>query len=341
MAKGLFTQGIVVLLRQSVTIQEVAATIDEFYPSDAIEASEDWTFLGPAVLMDMDEDGSGKIVVDIVDQPWPDSMGTSENESEQDEKILAAWGLGNFGPHAFPGSLERACEQSWVWEGGKTLGNTAPAFIRIRSSYVLGQDDDTPILPEGYEPFDELALVTEIAAAITELPQAICYFNPNGEVLRDLQTLNESFEYAEENDFPPLDLWSNVRLFRLENDWATMDTVGNAQLDLLDVEACFHAESYDFTEVEQFLRLVTCFLEESEEAIENGDSMEGPGDVIWKVWQLEDSIVSPPRPVLRCLPQDGREVPPQYAIADLAGLSSEQPSGAPESGPESDSGSEA
>lgn len=318
MAKGLFTQGIVVLLRESVSIQAVAATIDDFYPSDPIEGSEDWTFLGPAVLMNMDEDGSGKVVVDVVDHPWPDSMGNPESEADDDKKIFEAWGLGNFGPFNFPGSLQRASEQSWVWEDGKTLAEQPVAFIRIRSSYVLGQDDDTPILPDDYEPFDELALVTEIAAEITELPEAICYFNPNGEVLRDLQTLNESFEYAEENDFPPLDLWSNVRLFRLEQDWATIDTVGNAQLDLLDVEACFHAESYDFADVEQFLRLVTCFLEESDEPIENGDSMEGPGDVIWRVWQLDESLVAPPRRVLRCLPQDGREVPVPYAVPGLS-----------------------
>ncbi|MBB3207470.1 hypothetical protein FHS27_003291 [Rhodopirellula rubra] len=335
MAKGLFTQGIVVLLRESVSIQDIAATIDEFYPSDPIEASEDWTFLGPAVLMNMDEDGSGKVVVDVVDQPWPDAMGDPDSDSEIDRKIHEAFGLGNFGPHNSPGSLKRASEQSWVWEAGREIGDQPKAFVRVRSSYVLGQDDDAPILPDDYESFDELALVTEIAAAITELPQAICYFNPNGEVLRDLATLNESFEFAEENDFPPLDLWSNVRLFRLDDDWASMDTVGNAQLDLLDVEACFHAESYDFAEVEQFLRLVTCFLEEAEEPIESGDSMEGPGDVIWRVWELEGSIGSPQRKVLRCLPQDDREVPPQCAIPGL----SDEPVAAPENNDGSDESS--
>ncbi|TWT74366.1 DUF4261 domain-containing protein [Allorhodopirellula solitaria] len=331
MAKGLFTQGIVVLLRQGVSIEEVAAAIDDFYPSAPIEASEDWTFLGPAVLMNMDEDGSGKVVVDIVNHPWPDAMGVSEDgspagdEGSQERQITDAWGLGNFGPHNYPGSLQRATEQSWVWEDGRELGDQAQAFVRIRSSYVLGEEDDAPVLPEGYEPFDELALVTEIAAAITELPQAICYFNPNGEVLRDLKTLNESFEYAEENDFPPLDLWSNVRLFRLEADWAVMDTVGNEQLNLLDVEACFHAESYDFAEVESFLRLVTCFLEEAEEPIDDGDSVEGPGDKVWKVWRVEDSLASPPRQVLRCLPQDDLAVPEPYRVPGL-----EEPSGEPE-----------
>ncbi|TWU18151.1 DUF4261 domain-containing protein [Allorhodopirellula heiligendammensis] len=327
MAKGLFTQGIVVLLRQSVSIEEVAAAIDDFHPSDPIEASEDWTFLGPAVLMNMDEDGSGKVVVDVVDHPWPDAMGGTQGDSaaSEDSQIVDAWALGNFGPHNYPGSLQRAREQSWVWEDGRELAEQPTAFIRVRSSYVLGEEDDAPVLPEGYEPFDELALVTEIAAAITELPQAICYFNPNGEVLRDLKTLNESFEYAEENDFPPLDLWSNVRLFRLENEWAVMDTVGNSQLDLLDIEACFHAESYDFTEVESFLRLVTCFLEEAEEPIEDGDSVEGPGDVIWRVWRMDDGIAAPPRPVLRCLPQDNRDVPEQYRVPGM-----EQPSDEPE-----------
>lgn len=326
MAKGLFTQGIVVLLRENVSIEDIAATIDEFYPSDPVEASDDWTFLGPAVLLNMDEDGSGKIVVDVVEHPWPDEMGDPNSESETERKIHDAFGLGNFGPLNSPGSLKRASEQSWVWEEGRDVGDQVKAFVRVRSSYVLGQDDDTPILPDDYEPFDELALVTEIAAAITELPQAICYFNPNGEVLRDLATLNESFEYAEENDFPPLDLWANVRLFRLDDGWASMDTVGNGQLDLLDVEACFHGESYDFADVEQFLRLVTCFLEESEEPIESGDSMEGPGDVIWRVWQVDGSIGSPQRSVLRCFPQDGREVPEKFAAPNM----SSEPSAAPE-----------
>ncbi|EMI52143.1 DUF4261 domain-containing protein [Rhodopirellula sallentina] len=335
MAKGLFTQGIVVLLRENVSIKDIAATIDEFYPSDPVEASDDWTFLGPAVLLNMDEDGSGKIVVDVVDRPWPDEMGDPNSESETERKIHDAFGLGNFGPLNSPGSLKRAGEQSWVWEDGRDVGDQVKAFVRVRSSYVLGQDDDAPILPDDYEPFDELALVTEIAAAVTEMPQAICYFNPNGEVLRDLTTLNESFEYAEENDFPPLDLWANVRLFRLDDGWASMDTVGNGQLDLLDVEACFHAESYDFAEVEQFLRLVTCFLEESEEPIETGDSMEGPGDVIWRVWQVDSSIGSPQRSVLRCFPQDGREVPEKYAAPNM----SDEPSTAPENPADAPEGS--
>ncbi|SMP77453.1 protein of unknown function [Neorhodopirellula lusitana] len=322
MAKGLFTQGIVVLMRQGVTIQEVAACCDDFYPSEPIEASEDWTFLGPAVLMNMDEDGSGKVVVDIVDRPWPDAMG----DPEQDPELYAGWGLGSFGPFTCAGSLARAQEQSWVWEAGREMSEEPVAFVRVRSSYVLGNDDDdAPIIPEGYAPFDELALVTEIAAAITDLPQAICYFNPNGEVLRDLKTLNDSFEFAEENDFPPLDLWSNVRLFRLENEWAVMDTVGNAQLDLLDVEACFHAESYDFAEVEQFLRLVTCYLEEQEEPIESGDSMEGPGEVVWKVCVCDEGMVDPPRSVLRCFPQDGRPVPAECAVEGFPAEENEPP----------------
>lgn len=317
MAKGLFTQGIMVLLRQSVTIQEVADCLSDFYPSEPMPASEDWTFLGPFVLMDMEEDGTGKVVVDIVEHPWPDKMGDPESPAD----VVAGWELGSFGPHTDTDSLDRAKEQAWVWEEGRSLGDEAVAFLRVRSSYVLGEDDDDmPVIPDGYDPFDELALVTEIAAALTELPQAICYFNPNGEVLRDIKTLNESFEYAEENDFPPLDLWSNVRLFKLENDWATMDTVGNSQLNLLDVEACFHTGAYDFAEIEHFLRLVTCYLEESEEPIETGDTMEGPGEVLWKVFQCDNSLVSPPRPVLRCMPQDGREVPPECLIEGIEGM---------------------
>lgn len=322
MAKGLFTQGIMVLLRQSITIQEVAECLNDFSPSEPLPAADDWTFLGPSILMNMDEDGIGNVVVDIVERPWPDALGHPETEPE----VFAGWGLGSFGPHTFPGSLQRAKEQSWVWEEGRSMGEEAVAFLRVRSSYVLGvDDDDAPIIPEGYEAFDELALVTEVAAALTELPQAICYFNPNGEVLRDSKTLNESFELAEENDFPPLDLWSNVRLFKLENNWATMDTIGNEQLDLLDVEACFDTEAYDFAEVESFLRMVTCYLEEQEEPIENGDTMEGPGEKVWKVFYCPEALVSPPRQVLRVMPQDDREIPSECRIEGMHGAEEAEP----------------
>ncbi|WP_053061195.1 DUF4261 domain-containing protein [Rhodopirellula islandica] len=293
-------------------MRKIAAAIDEYEPSDPLPATADWAIAGPSLIMDMDEETPGHLAIDLVDQPWPDDMQIDDPDSH----VRQAWSNGSFGPNTFPGSLQRALEQLWVWDEGKEEVPQHTAFLRIRSSYILKTDeDDAPLTPEAYEPFDELALITEVAAALTELPQAIAYFNPAGETIRSLEGMNQVIQESEDNDFPPLDLWANVRLYSLDDGFAAMDTVGNNQLDLPDIEALFLAEAYDFNDIDELLRLITCHLIESEEPFEDGDTVQGPNGVTWVMHQCPDSISDPPRSVLRFLPQDGHELPAQYQPA--------------------------
>ncbi|WP_231846124.1 DUF4261 domain-containing protein [Rhodopirellula baltica] len=309
MPQGFYTQCVVVLLRERVSMRKIAAAIDEYEPSDPLPATADWAIAGPSLIMDMDEETPGHLAIDLVDKPWPDDM----QIDDADSAVRQAWSNGSFGPLTFPGSLQRSLEQLWVWDEGKEEVPQHTAFLRIRSSYILKTDEnDAPLVPEEYEPFDELALITEVAAALTELPQAIAYFNPAGETIRNLEGMNQVIQESEDNDFPPLDLWANVRLYSLDDGFAAMDTVGNGQLDLPDVEALFFAEAYDFNDIDEMLRLITCHMVESDEPFEDGDTVQGPNGVTWVMHQQPDSISDPPRSVLRFLPQDDHELPAQY-----------------------------
>ncbi len=310
MPKGFFTQTAIILLREKVSIEAIAAAMGEYSHDGLRPAMDEWAFGGPSFVVTFNEEDNGKIAIDVVDQPWPDEMG----DPETDSTIFGAWASGQFGPFTYPGALARAMQQSWVWEDGHTAPGQHVGFIRVRSSYVIGRDEDAPIYPEDYDAYEDLAFVTEIAATLTELPEAICYFNPNGEVVRDIQGVDESIDFANDNELPPHELWSNVRLFKLNDEWSIMDSVGNSQLELPDCEACFHTESYKLEDVDNFLRNCFLYLIDEGDTIADGDVSEGPGDISWQARRFDSSLVDPPRNVIRWFPQDDHKVPEELLI---------------------------
>jgi hypothetical protein len=310
MAKGYFTQGVCLLCEQAPSLDALHAALGAFQVLGRREPGTSWSFGGPTLILAFDPDVNGYVAVDVVDRPWPDHMGDPKNDPEM---IFGAWAMGNFGPFAFPGGLERAGQQSWVWEEGRSIAQRHRAFVRVRASYAFGAKDDDPIFPEDYDPRKDLDFVTRVAAALVSVPGALCYYNPNGEVLRDGQSLHESLDWAASNDLPPLDIWSNVRLFNFNQEWSMMDTVGNAQLDIADVECCFGGQGYDLQEVGHFLRNASLYLLEEGPIINDGDTMDGPGNLRWQARSFKSGHVPPPRPVLRFLPLDGRKVPREIA----------------------------
>ncbi len=304
MPKGMFTQTVCVLLKQPISCAQLEPALSAFAIRGRQEDSESWAYGGPALTLDFRPEVNGYVVVDTVDQPWPDHMGDAQNEA----MLFGAWSMGFFGPFAFPGGLQRAAQQCWGWEAGKKVANRHKGFVRIRSSYVLGGDENAPVMPEAYDAVAELRFVTDVASALLQLPQALCYFNPNGEVLRDRDGLRQSLEFAQSAKLLPLDIWSNVRLFNLEGDWSLMDTVGNGQLDLPDIEAGF-APGYDYGEIDRFLRNISWYLLQKGEVIKAGDTMDGPGNVPWQARCPENALTDPPRRVMRWLPLDDADVP--------------------------------
>ena len=299
--KGHYAAGVCVLFEQAVDIEDVIASLREF---DLVGRAEDpepgaWMFGGPSVAIAYKPEANGLVVVDAVNHPWPDSMG----DPKKAPMIFGAWSMGHFGPFTFPDGLSRATQQSWVWADGKSVAEKQKSFVRIRVGYAFGDvPDDTPLLPEEYDAADELQFITKVAAALLDMPGAICLFNPNGELLRDSATLADALSYAEENELPALDAWCNVRLANASDGWLVMDTIGNQQLDLPDIEVCLHKDKgYDLSGVDGFLRDVTHYLLENGEVIQPGDTMDGVGTT-WRFVHRKNGILMPPRPTLRAFP---------------------------------------
>ena len=177
------------------------------------EGSTSWAIAGPSLIVAYRPKVNGYVSVDITDHPWPNSMGNPNTEPE----VFAAWSMGHFGPGTWPGSLERACQHSWGWPDGRSVPLQHQAFIRIRSSYVFGAHDNAPVMPNDYDPLHELDFVTRIAAALVRLPQALCYFNPNGECVRGASQFLDSLREHASAEQMPLNVWSNVRFFKLQD----------------------------------------------------------------------------------------------------------------------------
>jgi hypothetical protein len=305
MAKGFFTQSACVLLSRPATLDEVAPLLGKFEIVGRIDAANDSADLaGPSLLLSFLPEVNGYVQIDLQDRAWPDHMGDPKNEP----MLFGAWSMGHFGPLAFPGNLRRAAEQSWRWKGGREIPQQHRAFLRIRSSYIFGAGPEVRVLPAGYDPLGELAFVTRVAHGLLAHPAALAYFNPNGETLRERAALEERPDGP-----PPLNVWTNVRLFNLDSGWLAMDTVGMGQLDRPDLEACFPKGSYDPGEVAAFLNNCSLYLFKEGEVIKDGHTVDGPRGERWRAHQVEEALTSPPRPTLRFFPV-GAEPP-----ADLAG----------------------
>ena len=258
---------------------------------------------------------NGYVSIDVINRPWPDDMG----DPKKDPMLLAAWAMGCFGPAAYPGNLMRAAQQCWHWPDGKSVPERQTGFVRVRSSYVFGNGGNPPVMPSDYEPVEELLFVTRVVLALLALPSAISYFNPNGEVLQTAEGIEGLLERMGAGDLLPLEAWSNVRLLKLEepDPWHVMDTVGMSQLDVVDHEAAFKPDSYDLSQVANFLRNTAAYVLEMEPIIQDGDTMDGPGEIRWQAASFDEPVCDPPRKVIRWLPMD-QSSPPKKLLGRYA-----------------------
>jgi hypothetical protein len=306
MAKGFFTQGLVVLLEEAVGIDEIKGLLTDFDIFKEVEAAEEWAYAGPSVVAKYRPEANGLVAVDVVDRAWPDKMGDPEKEAT----LFGAWSMGHFGPYAYPHGLERATEQAWQWEEAGETVEKHQAFVRFRLSYVFGaKKDEAPAAPKDCNPLHELRFLTRMVQAVLNHDSALCYFNPNGEVLTPGDKLTESIAFHDKHSLPPFDAWSNVRIYTLDEKWSFMDTVGNAQLDLPDQEVGFPSDSVKPHDVNNFMKNVSLHLLEGGQPFNDGDRTVGPGGSKWRVSLLEKGLTQPPRPVMRWLPREATDVP--------------------------------
>ncbi|MCD0459622.1 DUF4261 domain-containing protein [Roseiconus lacunae] len=313
MAKGLFTQGMCVLFREPVSLEKLQQSLTSFELIGVQESVVDNASPETLVMKFRPEVG-GHLLVTPSTEKWPDDMGDPETTPD----VFVAWSLGQFGPLAFPGCLQRAAEQAWTWDEAEDAVAEHSCHVRLLISYVLGSEneeqpdddsDDVVLIPDDYNAVEELMFLMKGVSELLELPEAICYFNPGGEILQDQSGLRQGLNFAWNYELPPLDMWANVRLFRSDDAWALMDIVGMGQLDLPDMEAVYDTNKYDPEDVERFLRTASMYLMNSTEEFQDGDSADGPGDLSWIALECDDSLSDPPRETIRWIPDDGSEPP--------------------------------
>ena len=306
--KGFYSQGVAILLSRTITLEELEPLLAPLHIAKRNPESSNPHFSGPSLLIPYRPEVNGYLAIDLRDSKWPDDMGDPKTNAD----LFGAWAMGHYGPFTFPGSLARSVQHLWAWPEGKIIPEKHAAFLRLRISYILGAvEKESKVLPPEYDSLDELNFLNKVVAKILDHPAALLYFNPNGEVLRNKQKFLESLSYHESHNLPSLSLWSNVRLFKLPMNWTVMDTVGIAQLDRMDSEACFPAGSFEPSEVDGFLRNCALYLIQNGDVIEDKNTMDGPGAIRWWARHVEKPVYDPPRRFLRWFPLDDSNIPPE------------------------------
>lgn len=315
MPKGLYSQTMCLLTDGSLTVEDVKRALRRGgYPIlKEVSQQQDWCFGGVGVVIGYLPEINGLVSIDVVNKPWPDSMGNPKT----DATTFGAWSMGQFGPFTFPDGLVRSKQHAWVWEEGRAVADSHQGFIRARMSYIFGGDAERKCLPDNYDPIAELQFLSKLMLSLFETRGALCYFNPNGEVLLDQAGFSDVWNPCCEQSLLPLPLWSNIRFFNVNDDFALMDTVGNHQMDIPDIEAIFATDEYDPADVDYYLRNVTHYLLDTDREIHSGEAFDGPGEtnLSWVVDCREEAVVAPPRRAIRLFPKHHR----QQIEAALAG----------------------
>jgi hypothetical protein len=309
--KGLFTQAVVVLLSRVPSQDEVKQALLLACPTEAriTRGGRNWCEGNSFLVLPFQQEKNGYLLVDIVEQPWPDALG----DTTDDPGVALAWSSGHFGPLSYNGCLSQAALQSWKWKAGRRIQEKHNAFLRIRLTYMLGvpssgnAGSNLPAVP--VNSLEELHFLTQISGALLTLRGALCLFYPGGEALRDAAFVEERLHLHRGGGPPPLDVWTNIRFQMVDSSshWAIMDTVGMAQMDLPDLEAAFpqdKQERFPPAEVEEFLRNQSLRLLQERNAFTHPMTLNGPGNAQWRSsGVLAAGFSGPPRKVIRFLPR--------------------------------------
>lgn len=306
--KGLYTQGVAILLQEKLDLGDLENLLHRFAPVKTREAAADWALSGTSLFLPYRPDINGYVAVDLVDRLWPDEM---------TDAVLPAWLLGHFGPFTYPGNLQRAVQHSYHWPDAAEAVAAHQAFLRIRLSYVFGASGDSPTIPKGCRPRHELEFVMRLVMALLEHPSALCYFNPGGEILATGSAMVSALDHYRQVDRPPIEWLANRRMFRIDgSDWILMDTVGLGQLDLPDLEICFPRSKYDPNDIARTLVNTALYLAQAGAEIKSGETIDGPGGKS-RFWAkaFEESKIEPLRSTLRFRPDDGSVPPSELGFA--------------------------
>ncbi len=348
MPKGFFNQCLVVLFKKEININDLKPFIKDTIIKE-IDEGENIYINGPQLVLDYKTRSkpelNGQVYIDLIQEPWPDDMNSNDNN------IIVAWTMGSFGPFTFPGNLGRAVQQSWAWKEASDQVKLHKSFVRVRLNYLsdkknpdfnkvieerdlneeylkfekemdeeesrlsdeLEENNPTPPL-EVINPVDELEFLTKAVVDLLEHSDAICYFNPNGEMVLDKKSLKEKFDYCLDNNLPALTTWCNIRFVKLSEEIYLMDSVGNQQLDQPDIEVLFSIKKYSPEDVDTFIRDFSLYICKNDVDFQDGETADGPGYITWHGYFIKhgDNIYDPPRTTIRWIANDNTTIPKNY-----------------------------
>lgn len=303
MPRGFFTQSTTVLFTRAPSVDEIEVALEPLRcPILRRHTDPGWMSGGTELLVPFGDDPEGHVHVDVLEHAWPDEMG----DPSGDAPLFVAWSMGAFGPLVFPRNLERAVQQAVGFRDAARAVARHTAFVRLRTSYLVGAGPESAVMPEGWSPLAEIDAMLQVALPILSIDGACAYFDPNAEVILPHDGVRAILEAGDEDGSTALELFSHVRLYVVDEAWAVMDTVGLDRFFLPDVEVVFPRD-VDPNEVAGFLRSVSAYLLSKGPIIEDGDTTEGPFGVL-RVSAHDESLTEPPRRVLR-MALDGAELP--------------------------------
>ena len=295
---GFHTQSTTVLFERAPSLDAIEKALATWRPTRRPAAKSVGWSGRDSLLVRFDDAQNGNVLIDVMDRPWPDSMG----DPKQDTELFGAWTMGAFGPHVFPGNLARACQQAVTFRAATDVAKKHRAFVRLRTLYVIDAHKDAKVFPPSWQPLLELDTMLQLARRVLDLPGALAMFDPNGEVILPRDQVDASLSHARNASIPPLDLFTHVRLFNLAGrPFALMDTVGMERLRLLDAEVLLAAR-FDPNDGAAFLRNLSLQHVRRGAVILDGQSTEGPGGR-YRAQRRAASVVEPPRPIVRFVPE--------------------------------------
>jgi hypothetical protein len=292
MPAGFFTETAVVLFEHAPSFDAVASCVRGEARAVRDPSDVRWFAARDAVRV-IDPARNGRLVVDVIASAWPDDMG----DPQRDAMLFGAWTMGAFGRFTQPDALARARGQAWGHAELAARSTSHHAFVRIRTTYVIGGGDDAPIAPEGRSLLGELDAIWETALAVLALPGAIAFFDPTAELLVPAERVARSIAQARERNEPPIDLLVHPRLFRLDGERFVMDSLGMERAAIPDVELLL-APSIDPTHGAGFILDVSQYHFVRGAAIAEGHTIDGPGGR-YHAEHGRNAVAPPARPVVR------------------------------------------
>ncbi len=303
----IYTQGVMILLKESLEIADLKKHLSGFKIVAQKPASESWLDSGPGLAVEMARGSRGQVVIDLVEQRWPDT--------DSDPAVAAARKSGLFGPVEAEETLHRACAFCpATWPEGPSVANSHQAFLRLRVTYVKASGAPMDGLPDDYSEVRECEALLGVVEALLEHPAALCYFNPTGELIASKEFLSQVCESLHQASQPAINALSNRRMRTLEgSDWHLIDLVGMSQLDLPDFEIGF-TEKYDPNEMAALLVKLALQILKSGQTPKDGHTLSGPEGKLFEVRRFTKSVSQPEREVLRLRPRDGTVSPEQLGF---------------------------